>query len=125
MINGLLASPSYDSGKLLLDICVARHEMCASNIANLETPGYKRLDFPLDFQAALARAIKDGRVGSVSAPRPVRDVDSPSQRKDGNNVLLQQELLVMSKNSAEYEVVSEFVTGSLKTLRGAISGHLS
>jgi flagellar basal-body rod protein FlgB len=125
MIDALLSSASYTSGKFLLDLSAARHELCASNIANLETPGYKRLDFPAGFQSALSRAIRDGGVGSLSLPKPVRDVESPSQRKDGNNVVLQEELLTMSKNSAEYEVVSEFLTSSLKTLRMAIAGHIS
>jgi flagellar basal-body rod protein FlgB len=123
MIEKLFSSGVYDASKRMLDISVRRHEALSLNLANVESPGYKRVDLPKSFGVALREAIQTGSAGRVTVPELVRDMDSASQRKDGNNVVLQEELLAMNKNAAEYEVLTEFVSGSMKTLKMAISGH--
>lgn len=123
MIEKLFSSPTYDASKRLLDISLKRHEALSLNLANVESPGYKRVDLPKDFQNALRQAIQGGNGGGVVVPELVQDLDSAAQRKDGNNVVLQDELLAMNKNAAEYEVLTEFVSGSMKTLKMAILGH--
>lgn len=123
MIEKLLSSANYDASKRLLDVAILRHEALSSNIGNLETPGYKRVDLPKDFQTALNEAIKSGKSSSVAFPHLIADLDSPAQRKDGNNVVLQDELMAMNKNAAEYEALTEFVSGSVRTLKMAISGR--
>ena len=44
MIEALFNQPNYQATKKLLDVSVLRHEALASNLANLETPNYKRID---------------------------------------------------------------------------------
>jgi flagellar basal-body rod protein FlgB len=44
MINALFSQPNYLASKKMLDATVLRQEAITSNIANLETPNYKRLD---------------------------------------------------------------------------------
>ena len=48
----------------------ARHKLLAENIANVDTPGYRQKDLPLDnFQAALREQIADRSVsGDEMAP---------------------------------------------------------
>lgn len=123
MIERLFSGPNYDAAKRLLDVAVLRQEALASNIGNLETPGYKRVDLPKDFQTAFNEALKAGKPKSVAIPSLLQDNDSPAQRKDGNNVLLQDELMSMNKNAAEYEALSDFVSGTIKTLHTAIAGR--
>ena len=123
MIEKLFSSVTYDASKRLMDVSLRRHEALSLNLANVESPGYKRVDLPKNFASALKEAIQAGKGGSVEVPQLVRDMDSAAQRKDGNNVVLQEELLAMNKNAAEYEVLTEFVSGSMKTLKMAISGH--
>jgi len=123
MIEKLLSSANYDASKRLLDVAILRHEALSSNIGNLETPGYKRVDLPKNFQTALNEAIKSGKTASIAFPNLIADLDSPAQRKDGNNVVLQDELMVMNKNAAEYEALTEFVSGSVRTLKMEISGR--
>jgi flagellar basal-body rod protein FlgB len=55
-------------------------------------------------------------------PEVTQDIAARSQRKDGNNVVLDEELMQMGKNVIEYETLTDFVSGSLKQLRVAISG---
>jgi len=44
MIDALFADSYYTAAKKMLDVTALRHEAIASNLANVETPGYKRLD---------------------------------------------------------------------------------
>jgi flagellar basal-body rod protein FlgB len=122
MIEKLLSSPSYDGSKMLLDVAIQRQQAIASNLANIETPGYKRIEVEKGFSSVFAQALNAGSPLKAGSPKVVTDLDSPAQRKDGNNVLLQDELMAMSKNSAEYEALGDFVSYSMRTLRMAISG---
>lgn len=124
MIEKLFSSPSYDASKALMDVAVLRQEIFASNLANLETPGYKRLQVNGDFSKAFNEALKANKIGKLQAPSVVQDLLTPAQRKDGNNVVLQDELLAMGKNGSEYEALVDFVGGSMRTLKMAITGKI-
>ena len=123
MIDRLLASSTYDASKHLLDAAAMRQEALASNIANAETPGYKRIDLERSFAAEFAAKLKSGDVASAPTPTVVEDSTATSQRTDGNTVELDKELLAMGKNGAEFDTLTEFVSGSLKQLRMAITGR--
>ena len=125
MIESLFSSTNYQAAKQLLDVATVRHEALAANLANIEKPGYKRVDLPKDFSAEFAAHLRSGGVGAAPAAKIVEDLTSTSQRKDGNNVEHDKELLSMSKNSAEYDTLTEFVSGSIKQLRMAITGRTS
>lgn len=121
MIQGIFNQGTYAASKQLLDASIVRHEALASNMANIETPGYKRVDLPQDFAKQFASSLRGG--GTAPAPTLAVDTTAQSQRADGNNVSLDKELLSMNRNAAEYDVLTEFVSGSLKQLRLAISGR--
>lgn len=123
MIQGLFSSTTYQASKQLLDVATVRHEALAANIANIETPGYKRADLAKDFQAEFAARFRSGDLAAAPAARIVEDPTATTQRKDGNNVELDKELLALSKNTAEYDTLTEFVSGSIKQLRMAITGR--
>lgn len=123
MIEKIFSTPSYDASKILMDVSVMRQEIFASNLANLETPGYKRLQVSGDFSKVLNEALKTGKLSKVAMPSVSQDLLSPAQRKDGNNVVLQDEMLAMNKNGSEYEALVDFVSGSMRTLKVAITGR--
>lgn len=121
MIEKLFNQGNYAATKQLLDAGVVRHEALASNLANIETPGYKRLDLPPDFQKDLVTRMNSG--GKGPAPVLIEDTLSPAKGKDGNNVVLDHELMAMNRNAAEYDALTEFVSGSIKQLRVAVTGR--
>ena len=125
MIEKILSSPVYEGSKMLLDVAVRRQEIFASNLGNIDTPGFKRLEINKDFTKVFADAMKAGKPTSVAMPEVVKDIKSPSQRKDGNNVVLQDELLAMNQNGAEYEALAEFVSGPMRMMKMAMSGRTS
>ncbi len=106
-----------------MDVAVLRQEIFASNLANLETPGYKRLQVNSEFTKVFNEALKSNKMGKVQMPSVAQDLLAPAQRKDGNNVVLQDELLAMNKNGSEYEALVDFVGGSMRTLKMAITGR--
>ena len=54
MIDGLFASANYQGVKKMLDATVLRQEAIASNLANIETPNYKRVDVSPAFASELS-----------------------------------------------------------------------
>ena len=123
MIEQLFSGANYQATKQLLDAATLRHEALAANIANVETPGYKRVDLPKEFSHEFAAHLRGGGGAGAPAPLIAEDASATARRKDGNNVQLDKELLAMSKNEAEYDTLAEFVSGSIKQLRLAITGR--
>ena len=58
MIQGIGTSLNMSIAQRSLDACVLRQEALASNIANVETPGYKRMDVAKDFADRLKTAVQ-------------------------------------------------------------------
>lgn len=134
MIDQIFSGGSYQAVKHMLDLTSQRHEALAGNIANVETPGYHRVDLDraavANFQSSMRTAADTGSFEAASAPnqpavRTTLDTLAHATRADGNNVEIDQELLTMSKNTVEYSTLSEFASSSLKCLRMAISGQVS
>ena len=126
VIESLFNSKNQVATEKLLEVALARHEALASNIANVETPGYKRLDLAKNFSTHLQTELQRGDRKGLAALRPVISADekrSSVMRTDGNNVQLDQELLAMASNTANIEVLTQFVSGSIKQLRTAITGR--
>jgi flagellar basal-body rod protein FlgB len=123
MIEGLFNSSNYAAAKRLLDASVVRQEGIAANLANLETPGYKRVDLPKDFAKQFAASVRAGEGASVEVPKLAVDATATSTRKDGNTVELDRELLALNRNNTEYETLTELVSGSIKQLRLAVTGR--
>ncbi len=109
-----------------LDACVLRQEALASNIANVETPGYKRLDVAKDFADRLKTAVqRDGAKNTLPAPRLMEDSQARALRADGNTIDLENELLQMNKNQVEHEYLATLIGSNFKSLRMAITGRSS
>ncbi|MDH7598649.1 MAG: flagellar basal body protein [Sedimentisphaerales bacterium] len=74
-----------------------RQQAIASNIANAQTPGYRRVD--VRFEQILAKAIESGRLDPNGLePQVYRPMQSPV-RPDGNDVSLEHEVGQMVQNS--------------------------
>jgi flagellar basal-body rod protein FlgB len=125
MVNGLFSSNNYQGLKKMLDATVMRHEAIASNLANLETPNYKRIDVDSGFNAELSRAISGGNKAEIARlePRIVLDKNAPAPNRDGNTVQLDAELLNLQQNTVSHMMQTQFVTGTFSKLRSAIQGR--
>lgn len=119
---------TYALARKLLDLSSLRQEAIASNIANSETPGYRRIDVAPDFASQLKSQIAAGQpVSSLDTLQPslAEDTQARTVRPDGNSVDIEHELLAMNKNAVEYGFLTEVVSTNIKQLRMAISGNVT
>lgn len=126
MIDPVFQSGNYELARKLLDATALRHEAIATNVANAETPGFHRLDVSPDFAQQLRTRMEAGDLAATSStinPHLVEDLNARSIRPDGNTVEIEHELLAMNRNAVEFDYLSDVVSGNLKQLRLAITGH--
>jgi flagellar basal-body rod protein FlgB len=125
MIDPIFQTDNYQLARKLLDASVLRQEAIATNIANAETPGFRRLDLAPDFATQLKARVAAGDFASSAdsiQPHLTEDLTARTVRPDGNSVELEHELVAMDRNSVEYDYLTEVVTYNLKQLKMAITG---
>lgn len=127
MIDPIFQSGNYQLASKLLDASALRQQAIAANIANAETPGYRRLDVATDFVSRLKSSLAEGgaptaRTASIQATL-APDPHARSARPDGNSVEIEKELIAMNRNAVEYEFLGEVVTRNIKQLKLAITGR--
>lgn len=124
MISALFNDSSYVTAKKMLDVSVLRQEAIASNLANVETPNYKRLDVASTFESQLQSAINSGNPSVIATMQPELAVDTSavSGRADGNTVQLESEMLRLNENTVENAVETELVNQSMAKMRMAVTG---
>ena len=88
-----------------------RNDILANNLANVDTPGYKRKD--IDFESQPRRALGSSRYESVDSKvshvtstelegRVYTDAANFSYRLDGNNVDIDTENVELASNQIKY-----------------------
>jgi len=111
-----------------------RHAVLSNNLANANTPGFKRSDvviatsFAEEFGARVSRPsvrrthpkhLQSRRQEGVSW-RVVQD-NSTTMRNDGNNVDPDREMALVAENQLYYQALVEAVSRKLRSLRSAIT----
>ncbi|MBL9215998.1 MAG: flagellar basal body rod protein FlgB [Opitutaceae bacterium] len=127
MIDPVFQSTNYQLASKLLDAAALRQQAIAANIANADTPGYRRVDLAPDFGAQLKASLarQGGARDAVATVKATLAEDSHARsvRPDGNSVDVEHELIAMNRNAVEYEFLSEVVTRNIKQLKLAITGR--
>jgi flagellar basal-body rod protein FlgB len=124
MIEALFNQPAYLAAKKSLDAVALRQEAIANNIANLETPGYRRVDLAPSFQTELERACANGDSQQIAALKPTLTPDATAVpgSLDGNTVHLENELMQLNQNSMVHGLETQLVSTMLARMRLAITG---
>lgn len=124
MLDRLLGTSTFRAAAAALDGLAARHAAISDNIANVNTPGYKRKD--VVFEEALARALDDcarnpcgGRMAPIE-PLLVRETGT-SLRADGNNVDIDREAVALADNALRYQALAQYVGGFFAGLKSVIN----
>ena len=103
-----------------------RNDAISNNLANVDTPGYKRQD--VDFETQLARALGRSRYTSMDAKvadlktshlRPLcyTDYAGFSYRLDGNNVDVDTEGAYLAENQITYQGLEMSIAQEFKNLQ--------
>lgn len=123
-----------------------RHQVISDNIANVNTPGFKRsvvafeeelakylyedksenkdkkvkLDLTLTHKKHLD--IKKNMLSTPSLDPQVKIIDDNYMRVDGNNVDIDRENALMAKNNIYYQAVAKQISGYITGMQSVIQG---
>ena len=97
-----------------------RAKVISANIANQNTPGYKRR--VVEFEEHLKGALLEpgGRTSEVE-PSVLIDEETEARRPDGNNVLLEEEMNGLRENRLLAETYLAILRGHFNLLQAAIT----
>lgn len=131
----MINSNAFDYVRVLdkaADAAWIRNEVLANNMANINTPGYKRQD--INFEGELERALghsryktMDQKVAEVKDNRTLirtyTDYANFSYRMDGNNVDIDTENVMLAKNQMKYNGLMTCLRNEFTNLKTAMSGQ--
>ncbi len=100
-----------------LDLAAKRQSLITSNIANVDTPGYRTQD--IDFQGELQRAMQGGQAAETEPF--VREVPGLVTRPDGNNVSVDRESLLLSEVQLQFGIAEQLLKSQFRNVRLAIN----
>jgi flagellar basal-body rod protein FlgB len=101
-----------------LDLSVSRHALITSNLANIDTPGYRTRD--LNFRQELERAGSSGELSYALFSPLARPVPGLSQRPDGNNVNPEREGLLLAETQLRFNLGIQLLRDEFHNLSTAI-----
>jgi len=121
-MNGISDVDVIHALRRQMTIAAARQAASAGNLANVDTPNYKAVDVSfadaLDAQAATHPAHLGG-----GAPAGVHteEIQGADARRDGNTVVLDQELLKMSRAAGDFSAAQTALAAKFRLVRYAIN----
>ncbi len=140
MIDPILNTANMTIAQRALDASSLQHRVLSDNIANVDTPGFKRsevlfrekLKKVLDQQRDAATELKASLTNSkhihfrdeahIDSIRPELQLqDKTSLRNDQNNVDIDIEMAKLAQNTVVYQTLVQIVQNQLSGLRSAIN----
>ncbi len=110
-----------------MDEAALRQQAISSNIANVNTPGYQRMDVSATFQNAYTDAMKSLSEGESADSMPDATIETAAvqgpARPDGNTVQIEQEMVGLAQNSARYEFAGQMLSQNYHGMKYAITGQ--
>lgn len=107
----------------LLGVGDRSHAVLANNIANLNTPGFQsqRLRFAQQLDALLSESgeLRPGKTLRTEVHEP----GFPDVGLDGNDVILERELVEMNKNALKMRFYLAVLGSRIRRVRTAIEGR--
>jgi flagellar basal-body rod protein FlgB len=100
-----------------LKVASDRQQVVASNIANVDTPGYHARD--INFQSAMQQVMNEGDNNVELAPASI-EVEGLPERPDGNNVNVDRESLLLSQTQLQYQMGVQLIKSEFHRLLTAI-----
>lgn len=116
-----------------LEAASLRQEVIANNIANVETPGFKRsvVTFEEELQQAIAgkKRLQPAITNSLHIRKDlhaipqVKSIDNTFMRNDKNNVDIDREMALLTKNTIMFQALIDQTSRQLGKMRTAIIGN--
>lgn len=120
MITGI--DKSVNLLEKMLDVSATKHKVIANNIANINTPGYKKME--VSFAEQLEKVIKDTSANKFDVFQPKivvsKEDTNVATRNDGNNVDMDKEVSALMKNTLSYNVYTQLLAKKMELVKSAI-----
>jgi flagellar basal-body rod protein FlgB len=120
MITGI--DKSVNLLEKMLDVSATKHKVIANNIANINTPGYKKME--VSFAEQLEKVIKDTSANKFDVFQPKivvsKEDTNVAIRNDGNNVDMDKEVSALMKNTLSYNVYTQLLAKKMELVKSAI-----
>ena len=109
-----------------------RNEVLSNNIANVDTPGYKRkdvsfekclnsaLEAPENPYSTLNQRVKNADLSTVHS-RVYTDYSTLSYRLDGNNVDIETEQVELASNQLTYNALIDSMSNEFSRIKAMLS----
>src|SRR5262249_13415140 len=126
-------TPTFTNMERYMDLAARKQSLVVSNLANIDTPGYRTLDFSIELAMQEATRKEPGIVLRRSHSRhlsgvsftglkpPAAEVDDLPQRNDGNNVDLDREMLNLSPHASKFALVTQVMRSEFRILQHTIT----
>ena len=108
----------------MLDVSSIKHKVIANNIANVNTPGYKKME--VSFADQLEKAVNESSLNKFDTLQPKivvsKEDTSETVRNDGNNVDMDKEVSSLVKNTLSYSIFTQLLAKKYEGIKSAIEG---
>ena len=140
MLEQIMNSPHLDCMQRGLQAATLRHEVISDNIANVNTPRFKKRD--VVFEELLAEELAPTPQGKLEMvrthdqhmPKPpgdkramavIRLEDADTMRVDGNNVDVDLEMANLAKNQLYYNALATQMRNYVRKVKDVITSGQS
>lgn len=115
-----LFGPDLDNMQRAMTRTTQRQAMLVANLANINTPNYKRKD--MDFSITLDKQVGGGAspLQDIQDAENQRASDGTSIRDDGNNVDLEREVMAVSETELHYQALTDMANQYFSVLNNVI-----
>ena len=112
--------PDNESASLarLLDVAAMRHQALAHNIANLNTPNFKRQKVVFEEYLDQARMQQ-----SILSTTPQVVEEDSRDRIDANSTALEKEMVQLHQNNIDYQTYLRAISFKIKGMEAVIAGR--
>jgi flagellar basal-body rod protein FlgB len=124
VVSSISDSAVIDTLRRQMTIAVARQVASAGNLANVDTPGYKakEVNFAETLKNKLApRNSTFPGAGAAGGGVVMQEVEGLPERRDGNNVQLDRELLAMSRAAGDFSAAQTALAAKFRLVRYALN----
>lgn len=132
MLNSILKSNQISILEKALSAASLRHKTISDNIANVNTPGFKKSEVSFEEQLELAMNTKSSPIArtherhlpiksGLNVEPTINTITTTSYRSDGNNVDIDSEMAALAKNSIYYDAIAQQVNKYFASIKSAIN----
>jgi flagellar basal-body rod protein FlgB len=112
-----------------MTVVAARQVVAASNLANVNTPGYRAkevsFDAALDERLSAASSLKATNArhlsGTAAHDHGLTETPDLPSRRDGNNVQIDRELLTMTRAAGDFSAAQTALAAKFRLVRYALN----